>query len=135
MHRNLLASGGGTADRTIKFWNAHTGAMFHSVDTGSGVCVIMEPAPQRNSIVSRFFPESIMPLALPVDDQTLRADGPYGSGVAFSPVAGRRDGGVRGGGRDAEVLVHLRGRADVGGAAQGPDAGHALVVGGGGCRP
>ena len=35
MHRNLLASGGGTADRTIKFWNADTGAILHSVDTGS----------------------------------------------------------------------------------------------------
>lgn len=41
MHRNLLASGGGTADRTIKFWNAHTGAMLHSVDTGSQVCALL----------------------------------------------------------------------------------------------
>ena len=73
-----------------------------------------------------------MLVALPVDDEALRADGAYGSRVAFSPVAGRRDGGVRGGRRDVEILVHLRGRADVGGAAQGPDAGHALVVGWGG---
>ena len=42
MHRNLLASGGGTADRTIKFWNAHTGAMLHSVDTGSQVCACVK---------------------------------------------------------------------------------------------
>ena len=41
MHRNLLASGGGTADRTIKFWNAHTGALLHSVDTGSQVCALL----------------------------------------------------------------------------------------------
>eukprot|EP00850_Spirogloea_muscicola_P012302 SM000079S22420 [mRNA] locus=s79:111299:113567:+ [translate_table: standard] len=32
---NLLASGGGTADRCIKFWNTHTGALVNSVDTNS----------------------------------------------------------------------------------------------------
>jgi cell division cycle 20, cofactor of APC complex len=36
--RNLLASGGGTADRTIKFWNTQTGALLNSIDTGSQVC-------------------------------------------------------------------------------------------------
>ncbi|KAJ5124797.1 uncharacterized protein N7515_008622 [Penicillium bovifimosum] len=36
--RNLLASGGGTADRTIKFWNTQTGSMIKEVDTGSQVC-------------------------------------------------------------------------------------------------
>ena len=36
--RNLLASGGGTADRCIKFWNAQTGALLNSIDTGSQVC-------------------------------------------------------------------------------------------------
>ncbi len=34
---NLLATGGGTADRCIKFWNTHTGAMLSSIDTGSQV--------------------------------------------------------------------------------------------------
>ncbi len=34
---NVLASGGGTADRTIKFWNAANGALLNSVDTGSQV--------------------------------------------------------------------------------------------------
>lgn len=34
---NLLASGGGTADRSIKFWNTHTGALLNSIDTGSQV--------------------------------------------------------------------------------------------------
>ena len=38
--RNLLASGGGTADRTIKFWNSTSGAMVNSVDTKSQVCVL-----------------------------------------------------------------------------------------------
>ena len=36
--RNLLASGGGTADRTIKFWNTSTGNLIKEVDTGSQVC-------------------------------------------------------------------------------------------------
>ena len=34
----LVASGGGTADRCIKFWNTSTGQALHSVDTGSQVC-------------------------------------------------------------------------------------------------
>ncbi|KAJ5111371.1 hypothetical protein N7532_001906 [Penicillium argentinense] len=36
--RHLLASGGGTADRTIKFWNTQTGSKIKEVDTGSQVC-------------------------------------------------------------------------------------------------
>ncbi|GAM41036.1 CDK inhibitor [Talaromyces pinophilus] len=35
---NLLASGGGTADRTIKFWNTATGQLIRELDTGSQVC-------------------------------------------------------------------------------------------------
>ena len=34
----LLASGGGTADRCIKFWNTLVGSCINSVDTGSQVC-------------------------------------------------------------------------------------------------
>ena len=37
---NLLASGGGTADRCIKFWNTHTGACLNSIDTHSQVCAL-----------------------------------------------------------------------------------------------
>lgn len=33
-----LASGGGTADRTIRFWNTLTGQLLQWVDTGSQVC-------------------------------------------------------------------------------------------------
>ncbi len=36
--RGLLASGGGTADRKIRFWNTNTGTMIQEVDTGSQVC-------------------------------------------------------------------------------------------------
>jgi cell division cycle 20-like protein 1 (cofactor of APC complex) len=34
----LLASGGGTADKCIRFWNAATGLQLGAVDTGSQVC-------------------------------------------------------------------------------------------------
>jgi cell division cycle 20-like protein 1, cofactor of APC complex len=34
----LLASGGGTADRRIKFWNTLTGQPINEIDTGSQVC-------------------------------------------------------------------------------------------------
>lgn len=34
----LLASGGGTADRNIRFWNALSGVALHRIDTGSQVC-------------------------------------------------------------------------------------------------
>ena len=34
----LLASGGGTADRSIRFWNTVTNSALNSVDTGSQVC-------------------------------------------------------------------------------------------------
>ncbi|KAK1869178.1 hypothetical protein I4F81_011659 [Pyropia yezoensis] len=36
--RGLLASGGGTADRTIRFWNTSSAASLAVVDTGSQVC-------------------------------------------------------------------------------------------------
>lgn len=41
-HQNgLLASGGGTADRCIRFWNTQTQTALHAVDTGSQVCNLM----------------------------------------------------------------------------------------------
>lgn len=36
---NLLASGGGTADRHIRFWNCSTGTCVQSVDTKSQVSI------------------------------------------------------------------------------------------------
>ena len=39
--RGLLASGGGTADRQIKFWNTLTLECTKSIDTGSQVCNLM----------------------------------------------------------------------------------------------
>eukprot|EP01035_Chromulina_nebulosa_P018874 gene18874-24664_t len=49
--RNLLASGGGTADRTIKFWNASSGALINSIDTGSQVCAL-QWSPHEKEILS-----------------------------------------------------------------------------------
>lgn len=39
--RNLLATGGGTADRTIRFWSAASGACLNTVDTESQVCSLL----------------------------------------------------------------------------------------------
>jgi WD40 repeat protein len=39
--QGLLASGGGTADRHIRFWNANTNSALHKIDTGSQVCNLM----------------------------------------------------------------------------------------------
>ncbi|KAK2569872.1 Cell division cycle protein 20-like protein [Acropora cervicornis] len=39
--RNVLASGGGTADRHIRFWNVSTGNCLNSIDTHSQVCSIL----------------------------------------------------------------------------------------------
>lgn len=38
-NQQLLASGGGTNDRHIRFWNVHTGACLNAVDTDSQVIV------------------------------------------------------------------------------------------------
>ena len=50
--KNLLASGGGTADRTIKFWNASSGAVLQSVDTGSQVCSLLWSKHQKELVSS-----------------------------------------------------------------------------------
>ena len=39
--RNLIASGGGTNDRCIKFTNSMTGACLNSIDTESQVCSLL----------------------------------------------------------------------------------------------
>ncbi|KAI9252457.1 WD40-repeat-containing domain protein [Sporodiniella umbellata] len=36
--RSHLVSGGGTSDKTIKYWDTLTGSLIHSVPTGSQVC-------------------------------------------------------------------------------------------------
>ena len=36
---NVLASGGGTADRSIKLWNCNNGSLMKTIDTKSQVCL------------------------------------------------------------------------------------------------
>ena len=47
----VLASGGGTADRCIKFWNTQTQNIISSIDTGSQVCNLVWSR-HTNEIVS-----------------------------------------------------------------------------------
>ena len=87
----------------------------------------MEPAPQRNSIVARLSPEPIMsglPSMTKLCELTATRQVLH---LAQSPDGST---GVRGGGRDVAVLVHLSGRADVGGGRKGRCG--TRVVGGGG---
>ncbi|OBA24132.1 WD40 repeat-like protein [Metschnikowia bicuspidata var. bicuspidata NRRL YB-4993] len=49
--RGILASGGGTADKTIKVWNTLTGNRVHNVETGSQVCNLIW-SKNSNEIVS-----------------------------------------------------------------------------------
>lgn len=53
--RNLLATGGGTADRTIKFWNSQTGSLLNSIDTGSQVCALQWNPHEKEILSSHGF--------------------------------------------------------------------------------
>ncbi|XP_004305559.1 PREDICTED: cell division cycle 20.2, cofactor of APC complex-like [Fragaria vesca subsp. vesca] len=55
---NLLASGGGVGDDTIKFWNAHTGSCLNSVNTGSQVCALLWNSHERELLSSQGFTEN-----------------------------------------------------------------------------
>jgi cell division cycle protein 20 (cofactor of APC complex) len=55
---NLLASGGGTADRCIKFWNTHTGACVNSIDTQSQVCALQWSKHEREILSSHGFSQN-----------------------------------------------------------------------------
>ena len=55
---NVLASGGGTADRCIKFWNANTGAMTNSVDTHSQVCALQWNTHERELLSSHGYSQN-----------------------------------------------------------------------------
>lgn len=54
--RNVLASGGGTVDQTIKCWNTATGACIHSVHTGSQVCSLLWSPHERELLSSHGSP-------------------------------------------------------------------------------
>ncbi|KAA3475980.1 cell division cycle 20.2, cofactor of APC complex-like [Gossypium australe] len=59
---NLLATGGGGGDRTIKFWNTHTGACLNSVDTGSQVCSLLWSKNERELLSSHGFTQNQLTL-------------------------------------------------------------------------
>ncbi|CAH8359137.1 unnamed protein product [Eruca vesicaria subsp. sativa] len=59
---NLLATGGGGGDRTIKFWNTHTGACLNSVDTGSQVCSLLWRKNERELLSSHGFTQNQLTL-------------------------------------------------------------------------
>ncbi len=56
--RNVLASGGGTADRSIKIWNAANGACLNSMDTGSQVCSLLWNPHEKELLSSHGFSEN-----------------------------------------------------------------------------
>jgi len=53
--RNLLASGGGTADRCMKFWNTQTGALLNSIDAGSQVSSLVWNPHEKEILSSHGF--------------------------------------------------------------------------------
>lgn len=53
--RNLLATGGGTADRCIKFWNGQMGTLLDSTDTGSQVCALQWNPHEKEILSSHGF--------------------------------------------------------------------------------
>lgn len=55
---NLLASGGGTADRCIKFWNTNTGVMLNSIDTHSQVCALQWNKHEREILSSHGYSQN-----------------------------------------------------------------------------
>ncbi len=56
--RHVLASGGGTADRTIRIWNSTNGTILKSVDTGSQVCAIQWNEQYRELVSSHGFSDN-----------------------------------------------------------------------------
>ena len=49
---NLLASGGGGLDRSIKFWHTQTGACLNTIDTHSQVCSLLWNRHERELLSS-----------------------------------------------------------------------------------
>lgn len=58
LQKDLLATGGGSADRTIKFWNTTTGALLNSIDTQSQVSSLIWSKNSRELISSHGFSQN-----------------------------------------------------------------------------
>ncbi|BAM78826.1 cell cycle switch protein [Cyanidioschyzon merolae strain 10D] len=52
---HLLASGGGTTDRMLRFWNTHTGVCLQAVDTESQVCALQWSMHYRELVTGHGF--------------------------------------------------------------------------------
>lgn len=55
---NLLATGGGTADRYLRFWNSSTGTCVNAVDTKSQVCSIVWSPNDKELVTSHGFSQN-----------------------------------------------------------------------------
>ncbi|XP_041474735.1 cell division cycle protein 20 homolog [Lytechinus variegatus] len=55
---SVLASGGGTADRHIRFWNSNTGSCLNSVDTKSQVCALLWSKEHKELISAHGFAQN-----------------------------------------------------------------------------
>ena len=55
---NLLASGGGTSDRKMMFWNTQSGTLLNTIDTNSQVCSIIWSKNDREIISSHGFSQN-----------------------------------------------------------------------------
>jgi cell division cycle protein 20 (cofactor of APC complex) len=55
---HLLASGGGTADRMLRFWNTQTGQCVNSIDTQSQVCAVVWNPHERELVTSHGFSQN-----------------------------------------------------------------------------
>jgi cell division cycle protein 20 (cofactor of APC complex) len=53
--RGLLATGGGTTDKTMKFWNTDTGKLINSVNTESQVCSLIWNRAEKEIMSSHGF--------------------------------------------------------------------------------
>jgi cell division cycle protein 20 (cofactor of APC complex) len=60
--RNVLASGGGTADRMLCFWNTSSGKLLQQVDTKSQVCAIQWSKSERELVTSHGFSQNQLTL-------------------------------------------------------------------------
>lgn len=56
--RNVLASGGGTADRKIRIWNTSSGTTLNCVDTGSQVCALQWNETHKELVSSHGFSDN-----------------------------------------------------------------------------
>ena len=55
---NLLASGGGTSDRCIRFWNTTTGKCLNTIDTNSQVCSLLWSKTHKEIVSSHGFSQN-----------------------------------------------------------------------------